>query len=233
MFYQTADISDLPRLIALIFLELLLSADNAIVLGILVHPLPKEQRRKALLIGFFSACFFRGLALLSLSVLLQYRWIQVLGGLYLLYLSVHYFFKQKTPEQSLSVHPTRSFWKTVVKIELFDLAFAIDSIIAGIAFIASTRVDGGINPKLWVVYVGGLIGIFGIRYAAQLFSQWIDRFPRLELSAHILIGWVGFKLIYTTAAAMFSLHIPYEPIFWSVFILVILFGFSKSQKKEG
>ncbi|MBS0626428.1 MAG: hypothetical protein JSS32_10290 [Verrucomicrobia bacterium] len=231
MFGQTFEWVDLPRLLVLIFIEILLSADNAIVLGVLTHSLPQKLRTKALLIGSVSAFFFRAGALFALSYLLKHPWIQILGGLYLIYLSVRHFLKKKdasliTPEGG------KNFWKIVFFIELFDLAFAIDSILAGLAFIETTRVDVGFNPKLWIVYVGGMIGLFGIRYTAHIFSHFIDRFPRLEPIAYFLVGWIGIKLAYTVLDEFISYHIPFEPIFWIVLVLTLISGFIKPKTKK-
>src|SRR3989338_2241645 len=148
---QSFALTDIPRIFTLSFLELLLSADNAIVLGVIVHRLVPHLRKKALYIGVISAFFFRGLGLLSLSLLLQYDWIQMLGAGYLIYLSLNHFLKKRrSKEDGLLPHTALSFWKTVLLIELFDLAFAIDSIVAGVAFITDTHVVDGLNPKLWI-----------------------------------------------------------------------------------
>lgn len=221
MLDQSFALSDILKVIILAFIEILLSTDNAIVLGVLAAPLPEKLRKKALYIGALSAFVIRALALLSISFLLEYRWIQVLGALYLIYLSVRYFIKKK---RSLIPSVDHSFWKTVILIELFDLAFAVDSIVAGIAFIGAPP-PHHLHPKLWIVYIGGIIGLLGIRYAAHLFSDLIHKFPRLETSAHLLIGVIGFKLAYN----MFPNAPSLEPTFWGATILFLFFGFTKRK----
>ena len=230
MFSQTFDLADIPRLLTLTLIELLLSADNAIVLGLLTHSLSKELRRKALIVGGISAFFFRAVALLSVSWLLRYFWVQIFGGLYLLYLSVQHFLTINT-KKTTAFEKKRGFWQTVLLIELFDLAFAIDSIVAGLAFITPTQMTGWINPKLWIVYFGGMIGLFGVRYAAHLFSGLIDRFPRLNTSTFLLIGWIGLKLCYEVLEHKFSYTFPYEPIFWGGLVFLLLLGFTHVKSK--
>jgi YkoY family integral membrane protein len=208
--------ADIFLLLTLAFLEMLLSADNAIVLGVITHSLPPPLRRKALFIGVASAFVFRAAALLLAAYFLEYRSIQLLGGAYLLYLSIHFFLgKQKPP----SINKTQSFWTTVLKIELFDLIFAIDSIVAGVAFI-----DGAID-KLWIVYVGGMIGLLGMRYAASFFTILLDRFPKLETSAYLIVGWIGVKL----AALSLGSPLP-APLFWSVIAFLFLLGFFRQKR---
>jgi YkoY family integral membrane protein len=230
MFNQVFDLADVPRLFTLTFIELLLSADNAIVLGLLTHSLSPKLRKKALIVGGISAFFFRAAALSSVSWLLTYFWVQILGGAYLIYLAAHHFLTRQTKKKPSS-EKIRSFWQIVLLIELFDLAFAIDSIVAGLAFITPTQITGSINPKLWIVYFGGMIGLFGVRYAAHMFSQLIDRFPRLNTTAFLLIGWIGIKLCYEVLENHFSYTFPYEPIFWGGLILLLLLGFTQTKSK--
>ncbi len=217
MLGQTFDPIDIVRLVTLAFIELLLSSDNAIVLALLAHGLPEKLRKRALFIGLASSFFLRAAALLTVSYLLRYKWLQLLGAAYLIYVAIHHFLKKpKNPHQVLA-HP--SFWMTVLKIELFDIAFAIDSIIAGIVFISNGQSTSSIHPKLWIVYAGGMIGLIGIRYAAGLFGSLLQRFPRLETSAYLMVGWIGLKL------ALSTFHLPYlAPIFWAGLLVLFLLG---------
>ena len=81
MFGQTFETADLFRVAFLTFLEIVLSADNAVVLGLLASKLPEEKRQKALTAGLISSFVFRLAALFSLSLLLKFAWIQGLGAL--------------------------------------------------------------------------------------------------------------------------------------------------------
>lgn len=216
MFDQVFALSDIPRIFILSFIELVLSTDNALVLGVLTHSLPKEQRKKALFIGIGSAFILRLGALLGLGLLLEWVWIQFLGSLYLIYLSVSYFFKKA---RGTDIQVASSFWKTVFLIEMLDLIFAIDSILAGIAFIDAVK------SKIWIVYFGGVLGIIGMRWAADLFSSLLDKFPHLEKGAHLMVGWVGVKL------GLSAIHEPLPaPVFWSVLFFLFLLGFYRKNR---
>ena len=229
MLGQTFAFTDLFSLFFLVFLEILLSADNAVVLGVLTQKLPEHLRKKALYIGFFSAIFLRALALLLLLFFIHLVWVQILGALYLIYLSCKYFFPSKKKEKSIQSSPPSSFAKTVFMIECFDFLFAIDSILAGVAFITPSSSSIIRSEKLWIVYVGGMIGAFAMRYAALLFTKLLHRFPRLETAAHLMIGWIGLDLLVST----FHLSISYLPvIFWTGLILFFLTGFLKENRNE-
>lgn len=212
MIEQVFALTDIPRVLTLAFLEMLLSADNAVILGVLCNGLPQQLRRKALFIGVLSAFVLRAIALLLVTYLLEYTWIKAVGGAYLIYLCIHHLISKNSPKPQVERH--YSFWKTVALIEIFDLLFALDSIIAGVAFI------NGSLSKLWIVYTGGMIGLLSMRYAASFFSSLIDRFPGLELSAYLMVGWIGIKLGLTSI----DWHIP-PPIFWGMIALLFLLGF--------
>ena len=227
MLSQTFALSDLFRVALLAFLEVLLSADNAIVLAVLTKELPQRLRAKALYVGFASAFILRAIGILSISFLLDFFWFQLIGALYLLYLSLRHFLKKR--DGSFTPKPIPSFWKTVLVIEFFDLAFAIDSIVAGVAFIGSSPTEVPLHSKLWIVYLGGMIGALAIRYAAHFFTTLMGKFPKLEHAAYAMIAWIGLKLALTSL----SLTFPYfEPLFWTGLILLFLCGFSKRKSNE-
>lgn len=227
MFGQSFDLLDLARIGFLALLEILLSADNAIVLGLLVRRLPENLRKRALFIGLVSSFVLRGAALFAASLLLQASWVQCIGGLYLIYLSLTHFRSRSKPKTHTDIPTASGFWKTVALVELYDLAFAIDSIVVAVAFISEIPSSGPINPKLWIVYTGACIGILFIRFAAKWFSSLIDRFPRMEAAAYLMIGWIGLKLALRLAPALVTGLS--EWLFWIVLSLLFLFGFTKKK----
>jgi len=82
-----------------------------------------------------------------------------------------------------------AFWRTVLVIELTDIAFAVDSILAAMALAGSKP------SKLWVVIVGGILGVVLMRFAAAIFIKLLERFPRFEISAYLLVIVIGMKLV--------------------------------------
>ena len=141
-------------------------------------------------------------------------------------LGSHQHFEKKRKKDPFLLSPAASLWKTILMIECFDLAFAVDSIVAGIAFIGIPSSAAVTHPKLWIVYVGGMIGVFGVRYAALFFSSLIHRFPRLEPAAYGMVGWIGVKL----SSQSLSLTFPYyELLFWSVLALLFLMGLTRGR----
>jgi YkoY family integral membrane protein len=87
-----------------------------------------------------------------------------------------------------------SFWPTVLSIGLTDIAFAVDSILAAIALVGGAPA-AGYHPKLWVVLIGGFLGIMLLRIAAGVFIWLLGKFPRFEISAYLLVLVIGCKLL--------------------------------------
>ena len=227
MFDQTFSLLDLPRLITLIFLEGILSLDNALAIALIVRGLPLHLRQKALFIGLASSIALRAAGVLSAAYLIQIYWVQLLGGLYLLYLSLSHLIKK--PSSSLSKPRKRSFFITVLLVELTDFIFAIDSILAGLALIGISSSFEAIPPKLWIVYVGGVSGLVLMRFAALYFTQLIETYSRLEVGAHLMVGWIGLKLLLETTLT--KLPSWASPLFWMGIALFMLYGFSKKRAK--
>ena len=175
----------------LVLLEGLLSADNALVLAILVLGLPRSDQRKALRYGILGAFAFRILATLLAMHLLQVAWVKLVGAFYLLYLTWSHFFRSGDTSQRRSVKPARpwlglsAFWATVVKVELTDIVFAVDSILVAVAM----------SSKLWVIITGGILGILAMRMLIGQLLTVVQRYPPLVDGAFIIIAWVGIKLL--------------------------------------
>lgn len=121
-------------LLVLIGMEGLLAADNALVMAILVKHLPEKQRKKALFYGLAGAFVFRFSSLFVISFLFNVWQIQAIGAIYLIFIAVNHLFKKfvlhKEEDKNMEDKPasTSSFWLTVLKVEIADIAFAVDSI---------------------------------------------------------------------------------------------------------
>ena len=234
-------------LVILIFLEGILAADNACVLGVMVKHLPLEERKRALMYGLAGAFVFRGISLFTISMLIEWWQLQAVGAFYLIFLSLHhvyksYFHKNENNSESVTGEGS-SFWNTVIKVEIADIAFAADSILAAVALAVSLPktslpniggLDGG---HFMVVFAGGFIGLVFMRFAAQWFVDILLRKPGLEMAAYLLVGWVGVKLaVYTLSHPGvawlengFSSSIEWKLIFWSGFLLICAGGWFLSK----
>ncbi|MDX9993156.1 MAG: hypothetical protein RBS68_14040 [Anaerolineales bacterium] len=197
-------------ILQLIFLEGILSIDNAAIIGALVTPLPDNQpvpwprslqagarfnhllgnqRSAALRVGLLGAYLGRGLMLFLASFVIQNPWIKLIGAAYLIRLAFDSFSEfsgggsEEGPESN-RIKKT-SFWATVLSVELMDLIFSIDNVVAAVS----------LSDKLWVVMIGVGIGILTMRFAAGLFSYAVEREPVLKQAAYLLVLNIGVELI--------------------------------------
>lgn len=188
----------------LVILEGLLSADNALVLAVMVKHLPKSQRRKALFYGIFGAYFFRILVIGIGVTLIHITWIKIICGHYLLWIVLQNLLQKNGDEDEVQIKK-RSFWGTVLTVELMDISFSFDSVIA--AF--------GVSNQEWVLFIGGVLGILMMRGVAQLFLALIEKVPEFGTTAFILIAIIAIKMI----ASVFGFHME-EKLFFTVLITI-------------
>jgi YkoY family integral membrane protein len=241
-------------LLVLVALEGLLAADNALVLAIMVKHLPDEQRKRALFYGLAGAFVFRFLSLFVISFLVDVWQVQAIGALYLLFIALNHIFRkvvvkkgEVAADKSAGKEKKQSgFWMTVFKVEVADIAFAIDSILAAVALAVALPASG--LPKFGgmdgghfiVIFLGGFIGLIIMRFAATLFVKLLESRPGLEIAAFCIVGWVGVKLAVHTLAHP-SLHvIPHDfaestgwkLTFYAVLVAIALCGWFLSSSKE-
>lgn len=235
-------------LLVLIGLEGILAADNALVMAVMVKHLPEKQRKKALFYGLAGAFILRFGSLFAISFLVNVWQVQAIGALYLLYIAVSHLLKRYVYKNDgkQKIQKESGFWATVFKVELADIAFAVDSILAAVALAVTLPktslppiggLDGG---QFIVILAGGIIGLIIMRFAASMFVSLLKTRPSLETAAFVIVGWVGVKLaLYTLAheeIGMISAHFihsaAWKVIFWSVLAAIAAGGWFMSGSKK-
>ena len=208
--------SDFLTIALLVLLEGLLSADNALVLAILVLGLPRSEQQQALRYGIIGAFAFRIIATMLAVQLITFGWVKLVGAAYLLYLTGKHFFGARGAEERQSIRPAQAafglsaFWATVVKVEATDVVFAIDSILVAVAM----------SSKTWVIISGGLLGIVAMRLVIGQLLAVVRRYPALVDGAFIIIAWVGIKLL--IEYLHLEGHIHFQINKWMSFGLIVL-----------
>lgn len=211
--------ADLVTVGTLIILEGLLSADNALVMAVMVLGLPSEERKKALSYGLIGGFIFRTIATLLAVFLMKLLWVKVVGGAYLLYLVWGHFFghsdqtDRSMPPAAKPAFGLSAFWATVVRVELMNLAFSIDSILVAVAM----------SPKLWVVLTGGILGIVAMRLVVGQLMALVQRYPPLVDGAFVIITWVAIKLFVEYAHEMHWIGWTIEQKY-SLLVIGVIFG---------
>ena len=182
--------SDLLTVGLLVALEAMLSADNALVMAVIVLGLPRNVQKKALRQGLIGAFTFRIAATLLAVNLIRLVWVKLLGGVYLLYLAYSHFSgrgeggNRQGLQQAKPVFGLSAYWGTVVRLEAVNLMFSIDSILVAVA----------VSRVTWVVVTGGILGLVAMRLIATQLLKLVERYPPLVDGAFIIIAWVGIEL---------------------------------------
>lgn len=213
---SAALIEALPVIISLIIIEGLLSVDNALAIAAMANHLPGRQKYLALKFGIIGAYFFRGLCLAFAAWIIENPWLKICGAAYLVYLMCDHFHGTDTKTLEPSKIAQRGFFGTIAAIEIMDLSLSVDNVVAAVAM----------SPKLWVVCTGVFIGILALRFVAGACIRLIEKFPILEHTAFILVGYVGFILVYELLSDPHSgiqiLPGPVHVTTWQKFIGIVL-----------
>lgn len=193
----------------LIFLEGVLSIDNAAVLGAMVSVLPVDQpvpyppwlaflsaptsrllgmqQSAALKVGLLGAYVGRGLMLALASWVTHNPFLKVLGAVYLVRLASEHLGKENgESDHHVPVqHTAATFWLVVLNVELADLTFSLDNVVAAVA----------LSDQFWVVMLGVALGILTMRFAAGVFTWLIKREPILATAAYLVVFNIGVQLL--------------------------------------
>uniref|UniRef100_B8HKI3 Integral membrane protein TerC n=1 Tax=Cyanothece sp. (strain PCC 7425 / ATCC 29141) TaxID=395961 RepID=B8HKI3_CYAP4 len=212
-------------LLALIALETVLSADNAVALAAFVQPLSdRKQQQQALNWGLAVAFILRMVLLFAATWIIQFWQVEFAGALYLLWLAGKHFWQQynivKCGNNSLAINEASPvFWRIIPLIALTDLAFSLDSVTTAVA----------LSDRLWLVMAGGLIGVVTLRFVAGLFVRWLEQFVYLQDAAYLTVLGVGLRLL---CKAVQPDILPPE---WIVLTMVgglFAWGFSKRAEDQ-
>ncbi len=197
-------------IIQVIFLEGILSIDNAAVLGAMVSVLPKQdmvpwpgplkflgppvhrllggQRSAALKVGLLGAYVGRGLMLVLANFVIHNHYLKILGAAYLIRLAFENLGEPEPGEEDqvrAKRMEGRGFWNVVIAVELADLAFSLDNVVAVIA----------LSDNLPIVMFGVFIGIVAMRFAASIFTWMVLREPILKPAAYLVVFNIGAELL--------------------------------------
>ena len=208
-----------PLLPVIISLELVLSADNAVALASITKNLNNiDLQTKALNIGIFIALLLRILVILTAQFILNFWPVKLIGGIYLISLSISKFFTLNNAISNDNIENNNiksdiSIVNVILLLSVTDLAFSIDSITAAVA----------ISDQFLLVITGAIIGVIALRFTSGLFIKWLEIYINLEKAGYIAVGIIGIKLI--LQLILYKLVIP-EYLFFLLMLCLFLWGFS-------
>ncbi|MCJ8279287.1 MAG: TerC family protein, partial [Rivularia sp. ALOHA_DT_140] len=207
-------------LLILIFLEAVLSADNAIALAAIAQGLDdKKLERQALNIGLVVAYVLRITLLLTATWVQKYWQFELIGAAYLLWLVFQHFTSEEDEEHHHHGPRYASLWQVIPVIAFTDLAFSLDSVTTAIA----------VSDTKWLVITGTTIGIITLRFMAGLFIRWLDEYVYLEDAGYITVAFVGLRLL---LRVINEALVPPQWLIITAIAIILAWGFSKRTAPE-
>ncbi|HUC93163.1 MAG TPA: TerC family protein [Paenibacillus sp.] len=206
-------------LVTIIFIDLVLAGDNAIVIGLAARNLPKQQQKSAILWGTAGAVGIRIIATVLVVYLLNVPWLMLVGGLLLLWIAYKLLVQQ---EGGHDIKAGNTLWQSVQTIIIADAAMGIDNVIA---------VAGAAEGELTLVILGLLISIPVVVWGSTLFIKLINRFPWIVYLGSAVLAYTAAKMITNEKKMAFvfdSGAVKYS--FEAVMIVVILLAGYWSNK---
>ena len=207
-------------LLILIFLEAVLSADNAIALAAIAQGLEdKKLEREALNIGLVVAYVLRITLLLTATWVQQFWQFELLGAAYLLWLVFQHFTYEEGDDNQHHGPRFSSVLQAIPVLAFTDLAFSLDSVTTAIA----------VSNETWLVITGTTIGVVTLRFMAGLFIKWLDEYVYLEDAGYITVALVGLRLLLKVVNDSL---VPPQWFMITSIALILAWGFSKRTESE-
>ena len=196
---MSLDLFETEQLIILsqiIFIDLVLAGDNAIIIGMVASKFPAEQRKKVIFWGIGGAIILRIILTLLTAYLLQITGLRLIGGLLLLYIVYKLYvdvIKDSNNQENIKVDNS-SFLKAIWTVLLADFTMSLDNVLG---------VAGAAGHHYHLLIFGLFLSIILMAVAANLISGWIKKYKWIAWIGLLAILYVAIDLIYTDVRTLF------------------------------
>ncbi len=190
MFAELLTPEQITILTQIIFIDLVLAGDNAIIIGMVASKFPPEQRKKVIFWGIGGAVILRIILTLLTAFLLQITGLRLIGGILLLYIVYKLYIdviKGATKEENIKVDNS-SFLKAIWTVLLADFTMSLDNVLG---------VAGAAGHHYHLLIFGLILSIILMAVAANLISGWIKKYKWIAWVGLLAILFVAIELIYT------------------------------------
>ena len=196
MFTEIFSPEQIAILTQIIFIDLVLAGDNAIIIGMVASKFPIEQRKKIIFWGIGGAVILRIILTLLTAYLLQITGLRLIGGLLLLYIVYKLYadvIKNSENDHNIKVDSS-SFLKAIWTVLLADFTMSLDNVLG---------VAGAAGEHYGLLVFGLLLSIILMATAATLISGWIKKYKWIAWAGLIAVFIVAIELIYTDIKILF------------------------------
>lgn len=211
-------------LLTIVFIDLILAGDNAIVIGLAARNLPKQQQKKAVVWGTVGAVSIRIIATLLVVKLLNVPWLNLVGGLLLLWIAYKLLVQEDGHD---NIKSGNTLWQSIRTIIIADAAMGLDNVIA---------VAGAAHGDTLLVILGLIISVPVVVWGSTLFIMLVNRFEWIVYVGSAVLAYTAAKMI--THEKSFHAFFDDTLIFWLFVALAITITtfaglLTNSYKKNG
>jgi YjbE family integral membrane protein len=178
-------------ILQIIWIDLLLSGDNAVVIALACRALPPRQRRIGMILGAGTAIGLRIIFAVFITYLLGVPLLKVVGGALLLWIGVKLALGEE--EGGHDIESSENLWRAVRTIAIADAVMSLDNVIA---------IAAAAGGNIWLFIFGLLLSIPLIVFGSQILSAIIDRFPIIIWGGAALLGWIAGEMIVSDPIVM-------------------------------
>ena len=176
----------------IVFIDLVLAGDNAIIIGMVASQFPTEQRKKIIFWGIGAAVVLRIIFTLITAYLLQITGLRLIGGILLLYICYRLYEDvikmNSNTEENIKKVDSSSFMKAITTVILADVTMSLDNVLG---------VAGAARDHYMLLIFGLVLSIVLMATAATLISGWIKKYKWIGWVGLLAILFVAIELIYT------------------------------------
>ena len=190
MFAELLTPEQITILTQIIFIDLVLAGDNAIIIGMVASKFPPDQRKKVIFWGIGGAIILRIILTLLTAYLLQITGLRLIGGILLLYIVYKLYLdviKESNKEEDIKVDNS-SFFRAIWTVLLADFTMSLDNVLG---------VAGAAGHHYHLLIFGLVLSIILMAVAANLISSWIKKYKWIAWVGLLAILIVAIELIYT------------------------------------
>lgn len=207
--------------IQIIWIDLLLAGDNAVVIALACRQLTGRDRTMGIVLGAGAAILLRVLFTLVAAKLMGFPWIMAIGAALLIWIAIKLLVPEEHDEHSISAHST--MWKAVQTIAIADLVMSLDNVIA---VAAAAKGDPGL------IIFGLIVSIPFVVFGSALLMKIIDRFPILVWFGAALLGWIAGEIFSKDSGIIATIgQLPHYPMAVAGALLVVTLGYLIRKKK--
>ncbi len=193
----TFDAGFFSALASIVLIDLILAGDNAVVIAMAVRSLPREQRRRGILLGAGAAVLLRVVATFFVSQLLRAPYVKLVGGLLIGWIAVK-LFVEGTPEDA-GGRQAANVWQAVRIIVVADITMALDNMLA---------VGGASHGNLFLLLFGLALSVPFVVFTSGLLTMLMDRYPAIVYAGAAVLGKVAAEMVLTDPVVATLLPLP-------------------------